>query len=143
MKMAIIYGEVSTTHQLIIERAEEIFDSVLAAPVDGIRFVHSPEGNRVMYKDTDLTDFDAVYIRTGDQDKLFSEHLSEVLNESGVVTQAENDTFAYESNKFYSMKVLADNGVKVPDSVYTLSPDAAVEAAEELGYPVIMKTIGG
>ncbi len=143
MKMAIIYGEISTTHQLIIERAEEIFDSVLAAPVDGLRFFHSEEGSRVMYKDTDLTGFDAVYIRTGDEDKLFSEHLAEILNDSGVVTQAENDTHSYEANKFYSMKMLAENGVEVPDSVYTLSPEAAVEAAEKLGYPVIMKTIGG
>ncbi len=143
MKMAIVYGDISTTHQLIIERAEEIFESVLAAPVDGLKFAHIDGENKVIYKDTDLTEFDAVYIRTGDKDKLFSEHLTEVLNEAGAVTQAENDTYAYESNKFYSMKVLAENGVKVPDSVYTLSPDAAVEAAEKLGYPIIMKTIGG
>lgn len=141
--MAIVYGEVSTTHQLIIERAEEIFDSVLAAPVDGLKFVHTGGESKVMYKDTDLTDFDAVYLRTGDEDKMFSEHIIEVLNEAGVATPAENDTFGYEANKFYSVKTLADNGVKVPDSVYTLSPDAAVEAAEKLGYPVIMKTIGG
>ncbi|MFB6115276.1 MAG: RimK family alpha-L-glutamate ligase, partial [Candidatus Nanohalobium sp.] len=29
------------------------------------------------------------------------------------------------------------------DSFYTVSPDTAVESAEKLGYPVIMKTIGG
>lgn len=116
---------------------------MLAAPVDGLKFVHNGDGNSVYYKNTDLTEFDAVYIRTGDKDKIFSEHLAEVLNENGVVTQAENDTYAYEANKFYSMKVLAENGVNVPDSVYTLSPETAVKAAEKLGYPVIMKTIGG
>ena len=143
MKMGIIYGEISTKHQLIIERAEDVFDSVLAAPVEGLKFVHGEEGSNVYYKGTDLTEFDAIYIRTGDKDKMFSEHISEIFNESGVVTQADDDTYAYEANKFYSMKVLADNGVNVPDSVYTLSPDTAVSAAEELGYPVIMKTIGG
>lgn len=143
MKLAIVYGEVSTRHQLLMERAEEIFDSVLAAPIDGIKFVHSEEGTKVLYKGTDLTEFDSVYIRTDDRDMLFSEHLTEVLNESGVVTQAENDTYSYESNKFYSMKILAESGVKVPDSVYTLSPDIAVDAARRLGYPVIMKTVKG
>jgi ribosomal protein S6--L-glutamate ligase len=143
MKLAIVYGEVSTRHQLIIERAEDIFDSVLAVPVDGLQFVHTPEDSKVLYKGTDLTEFDAVYIRTDDRDVFFMEHLAEVLNESNVVTQSENDTYAYESNKFYSMKVLADNGVEVPDSVYTLSPDTAVQAAKRLGYPVIMKTVGG
>ncbi|MFB6143788.1 MAG: RimK family alpha-L-glutamate ligase [Candidatus Nanohaloarchaea archaeon] len=143
MKMGIVYGSISTTHQLIIERAEEMFDSVLAAPIEGVKFVHGEDGNGVYYKGTDLTEFDAVYIRTGDEDKMFSEHLSEVLNDAGVVTQADDDTYAYEANKFYSMKILDDNGVKVPNSVYTLSPDTAVAAAKKLGYPVIMKTIGG
>ncbi|QGA80670.1 ATP-grasp domain-containing protein [Candidatus Nanohalobium constans] len=143
MKLGIIYGEISTKHQLLMERAEEIFDSVLAAPIEGIKFVHGEEEEKVLYKDTDLTEFDAVYIRTADNDMMFSEHLVEVLNESGVVTQAENDTYAYESNKFYSMKILAENGVNVPDSIYTLSPEVAVESARELGYPVIMKTVRG
>lgn len=143
MKMAIIYGDISTTHQLIIERAEDLFDSVLAAPVSGVKFVHSEDGSKVFYKGTDLTTFDAVYFRTGDKDKMFSEHIAEVMNEAGVVTQCENDSFAYEANKFYSVKVLAENGVNVPDSFYTISPETAVEAAQKLEYPVIMKTIGG
>lgn len=143
MKLGIVYGDVSTRHQLMMERAEDIFDSVLAAPVDGLKFVHSEEENKVLYKDTDLTEFDAVYIRTGDKDVFFSEHLVEILNKSGVVTQASSDTYGYESNKFYSMKVLADNGVKCPDSVYTLSPETAIKAADKLGYPVILKTVQG
>lgn len=143
MKLAIIYGEVSTKHQMIMERAEDIFDSVLAAPIDGIKFLHTSDDQKVLYKDIDLTEYDAVYIRTDDRDMMFAEHLSEVLNEEGVVTQAQNDTYAYESNKFYSMKVLAENGIGVPDSVYTLSPEVAVSAAKELGYPVIMKTVKG
>ncbi|MFT4893093.1 MAG: ribosomal protein S6--L-glutamate ligase [Candidatus Nanohaloarchaea archaeon] len=143
MKLAIIYGEVSTKHQLIMERAEEIFDSVLAVPIDGLKFLHGEEEQKVLYKDIDLTEYDAVYIRTDDRDMMFAEHLVEALNEEGVVTQASNDTYSYESNKFYSMKVLAENGINVPDSVYTLSPDVAVSAAKELGYPVIMKTVKG
>jgi ribosomal protein S6--L-glutamate ligase len=142
VKLGIIYGEISTRHQLMMKRAEEIFDSVLAAPVDGLKYVHGEE-NKVLYKDTDLTEFDAVYIRIDDRDMMFAEHLVEVLNEEGVVTQAQNDTFAYDSNKFYNMKVLAENNVRVPDSVYTLSPEVAVESAREMGYPVIMKTIKG
>lgn len=142
MKLAVVYGEISTKHQLIMERAEDIFDSVLAAPVDGLKFVHG-EQDQVLYKNTDLTEFDAVYIRIDDRDMMLAEHLAEVLNSNGVLTQAEDDTFAYDSNKFYNMKILAENGVNVPDSVYTLSPEVAVNAAEKLGYPVIMKTIRG
>ena len=143
MKLGIVYGDISTKHQLIMERAEEIFDSVLAAPIDGVKFIHGEEGSKVLYKDADLTEFDAVYIRIADNDMMFAEHLVEVLNDAGVVTQAQNDTYGYESNKFYSMKILSENGVKVPNSVYTLSPEVAVEAAAGMGYPVIMKTVRG
>ena len=139
MKMAIIYGEISTTHQLLIERAEDLFDSVLAVPVSGIKFVHGQDGSKIFYKGTDLTEFDAAYFRTGDEDKMFSEHIAEVMNESGVVTQCENDAFAYEANKFYSVKVLAESGLEVPDSFYTISPNTAVESAQKIGYPVIIK----
>jgi len=143
MKLAIIYGDVSTTHQLIIEEAKELFDSVLAVPVEGLKLIHSEEGSQVLYKDTDLTEFDAAYVRTNDEDALFSEHLVEILNKSGVVTQSEDESFTYSNNKFYSMKILGENNVNVPDSVYTISPETAVDAAENLGYPVIMKTIEG
>ncbi len=143
MKLAIVYGEVSTRHQLIIERAQDIFESVLAAPIDGISFVHGEDDTSVMYKGTDLTEFDAVYIRTSDRDVFFAEHLAEVLNESGVITQAANDTYSYESNKFFSMQLLAENDLNCPDSVYTVSPSTAIQAADELGYPVIMKTVQG
>lgn len=143
MKLAIIYGEISTKHQLLMERAEDIFDSVLAAPIDGLKFVHSEDDQKIMFKDIDITNYDAVYIRTDDRDMMFAEHLAETLNEEGVITQAKNDTYSYESNKFYSMKVLSENGINVPNSVYTLSPDVAVNAAKELGYPVIMKTVKG
>lgn len=143
MKLAIIYGDVSTTHQLIIEEAKELFDSVLAVPVEGLKLIHSEEGSKVLYKDTDLTEFDAAYVRTNDEDALFSEHLVEILNKSGVITQSEDESFAYSNNKFYSMKILAENNVNVPDSFYTISPETAVDAAEKLGYPIIMKTIEG
>lgn len=143
MKLGIVYGEISTKHRMIMERAEDIFDSVLAAPIDGIKFIHGEDGSKVLYKDADLTKFDAVYIRIADNDMMFAEHLVEVLNDSGVVTQAQDDTYGYESNKFYSMKILAENGVQVPDSVYTLSPEVAVDSAEDFGYPVIMKTVRG
>lgn len=142
MKLAVVYGEISTRHQQIMERAEDIFDSVLAVPVDGLKFVHGEE-DKILYKNTDLTEFEAVYIRIDDRDMMLAEHLAEILNNNDVVTQADDDTFSYDSNKFYNMKVLAENGVKVPDSVYTLSPDVAVSEAQKLGYPIIMKTIKG
>lgn len=142
MKLVIVYGEISGTHQLLIDRAEDLFDSVLAAPIEGLKFVHGEEEG-VYYKGTDLTDFDAAYIRVSDRDQLFGEHLVEMFNESGMATHCESDAYAYESNKFYSMKALAEAGVNVPDSYYTVSPEKAVEAAERVGYPVIMKTVNG
>ena len=143
MRMVIVYGEESTTHQLMIERAQELFDTVLAVPADGLKFVYGKEGTQVLYKDTDITEFDVAYLRHSDEEAYFAEHLAEILNNEDVLTPLSDDTFAVMTNKFYTMKILAENGLNVPNSVYTLSPDTAVEAAKELGYPMIMKTITG
>jgi RimK family alpha-L-glutamate ligase len=143
MKLAVVYGEVSTEHHLLIDRAEDIFDKVVAAPVEGLKFIHSEDGDKVLYKDVDLTEFDALYFRCGDSDMMFAEHLTEIMNRNGVYTPAEDDTFQYESNKFYNIKALSKYGIPAPNSVYTISPEIAVDEAEKIGYPVIMKTVRG
>ncbi|MFB6182568.1 MAG: RimK family alpha-L-glutamate ligase [Candidatus Nanohaloarchaea archaeon] len=101
------------------------------------------EETKVMYKGNDFTEFDAVYLRHSDEEVMYAEQLTEILNSAGVETHMGNDTFGIMTNKFYSMKILAENKLNIPNSVYTISPDAAVDMAKRLGYPVIMKTIRG
>ncbi len=142
IRCAIIYGKKSAQHHHFIEAAKEHFDTVLGVPLENVRTVYN-DGIHLMYKDTDLTEFDCVFIRFLGNDLLYGEHIPEILRDKGVYTQLDVDSLAIASNKFYSMKVLAEGGLPVPVSAYTLSTRETEREAEELGYPVIIKLISG
>ncbi len=144
MKFAIIYTPFLEQHPYIIEKAEEYFESVLAVPMEGIRYEYVPgEKPRVMYKNTDLSDFDVVFPRLSGEDLLFCEQMMEILNESGTYVHMDSDSFSISSNKFSTVEELSGSEVKVPRSIYTLSTETAADAADDIGYPVTIKLISG
>ncbi len=143
MDICILYGEESTQHNLFIEAAERYFDSVMAVPADGCRLEYTADGADVVYKNTSLSEFDAVFVRLFGSDILFGEQVPEILQENGVYTQTDPDSLTIATNKFYTMKVMNDGGLTVPRSAYVLSTDETEACAEEFGYPVILKLISG
>ncbi len=143
IKCAIVYGKESDQHHILMEAAEEFFDTVLAVPMEALRVVYNGEGVQVMYKNTDLTDFDCVFLRVFGDEMLFGENLPEILESEGVYTQVDVDSLTIASNKFYMIKVMEDGNLPVPKTSYTLSTQETQRVAEELGYPVIIKIISG
>jgi len=143
MKLAVLYGKTSDQHHYFLDAFQDHFDKVLGVPMTGTRFCYDEEGARLLYKSTDLCQFDAVFLRLFGTDLYVGEHVPEILIENGVYTQMEKDSLSIASNKFYSMRVLAEGGVQVPKSIYTLSTKETVKAAEKIGYPVIVKLISG
>ncbi|MFB6265804.1 MAG: RimK family alpha-L-glutamate ligase, partial [Candidatus Nanohaloarchaea archaeon] len=125
-----------------IEAAKNHFDTVLGVPLENVRTVYDG-GASLMYRDTDLTGFDCVFIRFFGDDLLYGENIPEILEENGVYTQLDVDSLTISSNKFYTTKVLEEGGLPVPDSTYTLSTGETERMAEELGYPVVIKLITG
>ncbi len=142
LDIVILYGKESTEHNLFIEAAQHYFDHVMAVPVDGIKIVYD-DGLKPMYKNTDLSTFDAAFIRFFDDDMLFGEYLPEILIRNGVYTQLDSDSLTLANNKFYSVKVLSEGGLNIPRSAYLLSTEETERAAEEYGYPVVIKLISG
>ncbi|MDY6770095.1 MAG: RimK family alpha-L-glutamate ligase [Candidatus Nanohaloarchaea archaeon] len=143
MDLSILYGDESTQHDLFIEAAEEYFDTVTAVPVAGTRVVGTEDGATLKYRGTDLSGFDASFIRFFGSDMLFGEQIPEVLAHNGVYTQLDPDSLTIATNKFYAMKVLAEGGVPVPRSAYVLSTEETERSAEDFGYPVVLKLISG
>jgi ribosomal protein S6--L-glutamate ligase len=142
MDIAILYGEQSTEHNLLIEAAENYFDTVTAVPVAGTQILYD-DGLKLMYKHSDLTDFDAAFIRFFDRDMLFGEYIPEIMIRNGVYTQLDADSLTLANNKFYSVKVLSEGGLNIPRSAYLLSTEQTEKAADEFGYPVVVKLISG
>lgn len=139
MKLAILYNDDLPVEGLI-KNGEEYFDKVLAVPVEGFRYVFSDK-NKIMYKGTDLTEFDAVYLRIHDFDLLYVEQVIEVLEDNDTYVQMDPDSGLVASDKFFSMDRLRENQLNVPDSIYALSPEVAIKATEKLGYPVAVKLL--
>ena len=142
MKLAIVYNDDLPVDKLI-ESGEKYFDKVLALPVEGLRYVFDGEENKVMYKDSNLSEFDAVYFRIHDFDLFFIEQVVEILKDRNVYVQMDSDSGLIASDKFMAMMWLRENGVPVPDSIYTLSPEVAAKASESLGYPIVVKLLSG
>ena len=143
MKCAVVYGKKSAQHHHFIEKGKKYFDKVLGVPLEGVRTVYTEEGTKLMYSNTDLTEFDAVYLRLLGSDLMYGEHIPEVLKGSGVYTQMEADSLAIASNKFHMMKILAEGNVPVPRSTYTLSTKETERAGGITGYPAVIKIISG
>lgn len=143
MRLAILYGKESDAHHHFIERASDYFDTVLGAFMPQTNVVYDAEGSKIIYKDANLCQFDAVFLRLFDSDLIHGEHIPELLADNDVYTQMDRDSIAIASNKFYTMRVLAQGGIGVPKSCYVAFTDEAVKAATNLGYPVIVKLISG
>lgn len=143
MDICILYGQESSQHDLFIEAAEDCFENVMAASLTGVRMMNDADGSGLLYRDRDLTDFDAVFPRFFGDDILFGEQIPEILEHNGVFTPLDPDSFSIATNKFYSVKVLSEGGVSVPQSAYLLSTEETERSAEKLGYPVVMKLISG
>jgi ribosomal protein S6--L-glutamate ligase len=143
VKCALIYGKKSAQHHHFIEAGKKHFDKMLGVPLEGVRTVYSEEGTKLMYNNTDLCEFDAVYLRLLGGDLMYGEHIPEVLEDNGVYTQLQSDSLAIASNKFHMMKILSEGGLPVPRSAYTLSTKETERAGDEIGYPAVIKIISG
>jgi ribosomal protein S6--L-glutamate ligase len=143
VKCALIYGNKSAQHHHFIEAGKKHFEKMLGVPLEGVRTVYTEEGTKLMYNNTDLCEFDAVYLRLLGGDLMYGEHIPEVLEENGVYTQLQSDSLAIASNKFHMMKILSEGGLPVPRSAYTLSTKETERAGDEIGYPAVIKIISG
>lgn len=143
MKCAIIYGSKSAQHHHFIEAGKEHFDKLLGVPLEGLRTVYEDGETHLYYNNTDLCEFDAVYLRLLGNDLLYGEHIPEILRNNDVYTQLDSDSLSIASNKFYMIKVLAEGGLPVPTTTYTLSTKETERAGSMLGYPSVIKIISG
>ncbi|MDY6789503.1 MAG: RimK family alpha-L-glutamate ligase [Candidatus Nanohaloarchaea archaeon] len=142
IRCAVIYGKSSDQHQYFMKAGEKYFDTVLGVPLEHIKMVYD-DGVRLMYKNTDLCEFDCVLVRLFTKDILYGEQIAEILDDSGVYTQLDTDSLDIAHNKFYSMKVLSECELPIPETGYTLSTKETERIAKDIGYPVVIKLISG
>ncbi|MFH1695561.1 MAG: RimK family alpha-L-glutamate ligase [Candidatus Micrarchaeota archaeon] len=145
MKFLYIGGsnEKQEVKQLILEEAHRFFDTVLFAPLNKINIECIEGKNKLEFKGTDLTSFDACYARLFSKDLMFGEIVLDILNQSEVFVPLTPEGFQITNHKYFTVKVLSRENIPVPISSLAVKPDTAIDMSHKMGYPIIIKLLSG
>ena len=88
-----------------------------------------------------LGDYDAVLVRCLSYTNAY--YLTRWLESLGVPTISPHKTVATCGDKYLTSTALHEAGIPIPRTKLALSPQAALDAIEALGYPVVLKPLSG
>ena len=88
-----------------------------------------------------LGEYDAVLVRCLSHSRAY--YLTRWLDGQGVPTISPHQVVATCGDKMLTSAVLQEAGVPIPRTVVAFAPQAALEAIEEMGYPVVLKPMHG
>lgn len=145
MKFLYIGGsnEKPEVKQMILEEAHKFFETVLFAPLKKIKVECVNGKNKLLFRGTDLTSFDACYARLFPRDLMFGEIVLDILNQSDVFTPLTPEAFQITNHKYFTVKVLSRENIPIPISSLAVSPQTAIDMSHKIGYPVVIKLLSG
>lgn len=88
-----------------------------------------------------LAAYDAVLVRCLSHSRAY--YLTRWLEDHGVPTVSPHRVVATCGDKMLTSAVLQAAGLPIPNTVVAFTPAAALEAIEEMGYPVVLKPLFG
>jgi [lysine-biosynthesis-protein LysW]--L-2-aminoadipate ligase len=102
--------------------------------IDPRRLVLDLEGNG-------LGEYDAVLVRCLSHTRAY--YLTRWLEGRAIPAVSSHRVVATCGDKLLTSAVLAEAGLPIPRTSFAFSPEAALEAMEEMGYPVVVKPTAG
>ena len=99
---------------------------------------------RRMFLDLDaghLADYDVVLVRCVSHSQAY--YLTRRLQDLGVAALSPHRTVATCGDKMLTSTALKDAGIPIPRTGIAFTPEAALEAMEGMGYPVVLKPLTG
>ena len=127
----------------LISEAKKYFSTVLSIPLDGIRVECVGGENKLFFKNTDLTKFDACYARLFSEDFLFGECVLDILESSGVYLPTSSEAFQIVNHKYYTVQTLCKSKLPVPTTSLSVSPQPTTKISRTVGYPLVVKLLSG
>ena len=88
-----------------------------------------------------LGDHDAVLVRCLSHSRAY--YLTRYLEDQGVLAVSPHRTVATCGDKLLTSAALEAAGVPIPRTTVAFTPEAALEAIEAMGYPVVLKPLHG
>ena len=131
MRMGLIHSRIRTDEKRLMEAARS--RSVEVVPIDNTTLVFQLEERHL--------DVDVVLERCIDHHR--AEYALTVLNSWGIPTVNREQVVETYGNRLLMSQALLQHGVKTPAVRVAFTPESALEAMLELGYPVVMKPVEG
>jgi [lysine-biosynthesis-protein LysW]--L-2-aminoadipate ligase len=88
-----------------------------------------------------LAEYDAVLVRCLSHSRAY--YLARWLEDRGVAAVSCHHVIATCGDKLLTSGALQAAGLPIPRTVVAFTPEAALEAMEEMGYPVVLKPLSG
>ena len=95
----------------------------------------------VDYDGTGLTQYDAVLVRCISHTRAF--YITRWLADQGVPALSPHHVVATCGDKMLTTAALEAAGLPTPRTLMAFSPESALQAMEEMGYPVVLKPLSG
>lgn len=90
---------------------------------------------------TELGSYDGVLVRCLSHSRAF--YITRWLDRLGVPTVSSHHVVATCGDKLLTSVVLSEAGLPVPRTAVAFTPESALEAMEDMGYPVVLKPLTG
>lgn len=131
MRMGMILSRIRKDEKLLIKEAEK--RDITVTPVDNKELVFELEHRHL--------EMDAALERCVDHHRAV--YALTVLESWGIPTVNRQPVVETYGNRLLTALALKDKGVPMPEIRMAFTPDSALEAMEELGYPVVLKPVEG
>jgi [lysine-biosynthesis-protein LysW]--L-2-aminoadipate ligase len=89
----------------------------------------------------ELGDYDVVLVRCVSHSQTY--YVTRRLEDLGVVTLSPHQTVATCGDKMLTSAALKEAGIPIPRTAIAFTPETALGAIEEMGYPVVLKPLTG
>jgi len=132
MKIGISYSRVRVEEKLLLAAFRS--RGVEFERIDPRNVVCSLEGQQ-------LVEYDAVLLRCVSHSQAY--YLSRWLETLGIPSVSPHRSVATCGDKLLTSAALQEAGVPIPQTIVAFTPESALQAIEQLGYPVVLKPLTG
>ena len=130
-------------NKILIEEAEKAFEKVLFVPINKLTVIEENGVSKIMYKNTNLLEFDACYPRFGSRDYFMGEAVLRVIDSAPIYSPVSLKGYQISNHKYYTVKKLAESKIPCVLTSLSASPQAVENIVEEFGFPLVLKLISG
>lgn len=126
----------------MLKEGKKIFEKFAYIPIPAVRVELKEEGLKVLYKKTNLAEFDCIIPRVPRTYTWIGYTLLNILKDSAYIPIKPESAFIAR-NKFITLLVLKEAGLPVPKTYLTISRQTMEDLLNDMSYPVVMKLLYG